>query len=310
MRTKLFTLISLHLLAAQVSAVPGGWYHAEPLMSEGLSAITQINQTKVSPELTCDEGPPGGILNYISKEPKTEKWRSYYKLPKLLNENLYQIKDVCAEAKRMNAAQGVDRKYALVAHKGHLCDTNHRACLSMMKSVSDPCNYFVKDNFQVFHSRTFFKNKSILAGEKVRETYGKVEPAMVVIRLSDCKLVPTAAATKAMKAGMSQEKAVLEDHFRVPPSDGNDSTGSPKFRSADEAVRFEAMKNELVTKLPELASLNTARTHCISQGKRSLPGILDSDKVDYGQFKDISAIAAMRKLLDEQMVETGYNPFP
>jgi hypothetical protein len=280
-------------------------HHIEPLLNESQQAVHQTDNincqaTEVSP------------IRYISSHPRTEPWRKYYKVPKLLNENLYKVKDVCAEAKRMNAQQGVVKKYALIAHKTHLCDAGHRACLSAFKSVSDPCNNFVQDNFQVFHTRTFIGQHRPKAYQAIMDEYGYMGPAMLVIDLESCQLMPTIDGKKALKEGKTPPVAVKEGYYYVPPSlDGaKDDMGVHKFKSENDQVRFSAMREALTSRIPELKPLEVDKKNdCYENNQRTLPGISDLEMVKYGEL-EMKGAMAIRKLLDEQYIdETGINPY-
>lgn len=280
-------------------------HHIEPLLNEAQEAVNETSNvncqaTEVSP------------LRYISNQPRTEEWRSYYKVPKLLNEKLYKVKDVCEEAKRMNASQGVTKKYALIAHKTHLCDIGHRACLSTFKSVSDPCNTFVQENFQVFHSRTFIGQHRPKANQEIMDEYGNMGPSLLVINLETCEMMPTENGKKALATGMTAKVAVKDNYFYTPPSlDGaKDEKGVYKFKSDNDQVRFSAMREALTTNIPELKTLaENKKNDCFENNQRTLPGISDLETVKYGEIEVKGAIA-IRKLLDEQYIdETGINPY-
>jgi hypothetical protein len=297
----------LLLFSTHTLALPwfSDMHHIEPLFNESQDAVKETNNincqaTEVSP------------LRYISPAPRTEAWRSYYKVPKLLHENLYKVKDVCEEAKRMNASQAVTKKYALIAHKTHLCDVGHRACLSTFKSVSDPCNNFVQDNFQVFHTRTFIGQHRPKANQAIMDEYGNMGPSLLVINLENCELMPTENGKKALKSGMAPKVAVKDNYYYTPPSmDGaKDDKDVYKFKSDDDQVRFSAMREALTTNIPELKLLaENKKNDCFENNQRTLAGISDTEVVKYGEIEVKGAIA-IRKLLDEQYIDqTGINPY-
>ncbi len=282
-----------------------GFHHVAPLMSELLP------MSSVDDGLSCEEKAKSSLLTYISERPRNEKWRSYYKVPQLLDENLYQVKDVCEEAKKKNKNEGSEKKYALIAHKTHLCDTNHMACLSTFKSIADPCNYFIHDNFQVFHTRTIIGSHKPKSSKLIMDEYGDMGPSILVIDLSTCSLMPTVNAQKAIAGGMNPQKAVSESYYYTPPSLDNskDQLGVQKFKSSDERLRFEAMKESLTKNIPALKENIKPRMDCFENGVRTLPGISDTDIVEYGEM-EIKGDIAMRKLLDEQYIDqTGINPY-
>jgi hypothetical protein len=294
-------LLSFILLSSS-QAIALEWqsemHHLKPIITDQESAN----------ECLADDIQP---LKYISSEPKTEAWRSYYKIPRLLTSDLYKIEDVCNEAKIMNKAQGVNREYAIVANKNHFCDFGHRGCISTLKSLSDPCNNFIQDNFQVFHARTYIGSFRPSGSKEIAETYGQLGPSLLVIRLKDCQLIPTIKGEAEIKKGMSPQKAVAEDYFFTPPSlEGvKDSKGEYAFKSADESVRFKAMKDSLIKNIPELAKLDSKKMDCFENGKRTLPGIKDLEEIPYGKI-NVKGIAGIRKLMDEQLIEvTGKNPY-
>jgi hypothetical protein len=282
-----------------------GMHHIGPLMQESDEALKQIDEGPICSDPTVTP------VKYISDKPRTEAWRSYYKVPKLLTDDLYKVKDVCAEAKKMNASQGVTKKYALVANKTHLCDGMSRACLSTFKSISDPCNSFVQDNFQVFHTRTFIGQHKPAANKEIMNEYGNMGPSLLVINLETCELVPTEAGKKAVKGGMDPKVAVRDGYFYTPPSldSAKDSKGVLNFKSDDDRVRFDAMKTALITNIPQLKTLDSGKTSCFEGEKRSLPGIGDMQEVQYGEIK-VKGFMAMRKLMDEQYIDkTGIYPY-
>lgn len=279
-------------------------HHIEPLMNESQEALTKPVAA------ICEDEDKVSPITYISDQPKTEKWRQYYKVPKLITDKMYKVKDVCEEAKKMNAAQGVSKKYALVANKTHFCDTGARACLATFKSISDPCNNFVQDNFQVFHTRTFIGSHKPAGNQLILDEYGNMGPSLLVINLETCSLMPTTSAKKAMKEGMTAKVAARDSYFYTPPSlDGKkDAKGEYQFKSEDESIRFQAMKEALTTNIPELKAL-TGKNDCYVNGKRSLPSIGDMEEVPYGEIK-IKGTVGMRKLMDEQYIQlTGKNPY-
>lgn len=302
---KWLTIIFLVSTSAHALDWASQMHHIAPLMNESEEAITD------SKDISCktEEVKP---YQYISPLPKTEPWRAYYKVPKLLTKDLYKVNDVCLEAKRMNAAQGVTKKYALIAQKTHLCDGGHRACLSTFKSVSDPCNNFVQDNFQVFHTRTFIGQYRQPGYEKILEEYGSMGPSLLVIDLETCSLMKTPAASKAIAEGMKPADAVKDSYFYTPPSmDGEkDEAGQYKFKSENDQVRFTAMREALVKNHPSLAPLAEGKKNdCYEEGKRTLPGIGDLETVKYGEL-EMKGAQAIRKLMDEQYIEqTGINPY-
>jgi hypothetical protein len=279
-------------------------HHIEPLMSEAQEAVHDTGD----PTCQASEISP---FRYISPLPKEEPWRKYYKVPTLLTEKLYKMKDVCEEAKRQNEQQGVKKKYALIAHKTHLCDGGHRACLSTFKSISDPCNNFVQDNFQVFHTRTFVGQYRTSGSKQIMEEYGSMGPSLLVIDLETCNLVPTEAAGKAMKEGMSQQVAARDSYFHTPPAleNAKDDQGVHKFKSDNDQVRFTAMREAIVTNMPTLKPLTEGKNDCYENGQRTLPGIKDLEMVKYGEI-EVKGAHAIRKLMDEQYIEqTGINPY-
>jgi hypothetical protein len=304
LRVKLLWLFFLFPSVAWPLPWSTDMHHIEPLMNESMEALNRENG---SPPICND----ATSLKYISPLPKKEPWRSYYKMPKLLTDNFYKVKDVCMEAKKMNAAQGVSKKYALVGHKTHLCDFGHHACLSMLKSLSDPCNHFVQDNFQVFHSRIFIGQHRPAGYREMMNEYGKLGPSLVVIDLESCTIMPTVKGKAALKEGMNT-KAMVRDNFNyTPPSleAAKDAKGVHKFKSESEQIRFGAIRESLTTNVPELKKLEQGRKDCYVNGKRSLPGISDIESVQYGEVK-IKGAAAMRKLMDEQYIDvTGTNPY-
>jgi hypothetical protein len=281
-----------------------GMHHIEPLMEEAKTTLED------GPDLTCSD-PKVPTFKYISDRPKTEAWRKYYKVPKLLTAEMYKVKDVCEEAKKMNAKQGVSKKYAMVANKTHLCDGMSRSCLSTFKSISDPCNSFVQDNFQVFHTRTFIGQHRPAAYKEMLNEYGNMGPSLLVINLETCELVPTEAGKKAIAGGMKPQDAVKDSYFYTPPSldSAKDDKGIHKFKSEDDRVRFSAMREALITNIPELKKLEKPKVDCFVDGKRTLPGISDSEEVQYGDIK-LKGFMGLRKLMDEQYIdETGINPY-
>lgn len=282
-----------------------GMHHIEPLMQESTEALEEAGDAALCADPIV---PP---VKYISDKPKTEVWRSYYKVPKLLTADLYKVKDVCAEAKKMNTSQGVTKKYALVANKTHLCDGMSRACLSTFKSVSDPCNSFVQDNFQVFHSRTFIGQHKPTAYKEIMNEYGNMGPSLLVINLETCELMPTQAGKKAVKSGMTVQNAVRDSYYYTPPSldSAKDEKGVLNFKSDDDRIRFDAMKSALLTNIPELKPLDVGKTNCFEGEKRTLPSISDTEEVQYGEIK-VKGFMGIRKLMDEQYIEkTGINPY-
>jgi len=279
-------------------------HHIEPLLEEVNKAVEE------APEFTCSD-PSVPAFKYISDKPKTEAWRSFYKVPTLLTADMYKVKDVCEEAKKLNAKQDVTKKYAMVANKTHLCDGMSRSCLSTFKTISDPCNSFVQDNFQVFHTRTFIGQHKPAAYKEMLNEYGNMGPSLLVIDLATCELVPTEAGKKAVSGGMSAKDAVKNSYYYTPPSmdSAKDDKGIYKFKSDDDRVRFSAMREALTTNIPELKKLETSKLDCFVNGKRALPGISDSEEVQYGDIK-VKGFMGMRKLMDEQYIEkTGINPY-
>ena len=300
MKLLLFILISAPAWSLPWSSQ---MHHVEPVMNEAEKALEETGAT-------CEEEVQVSPMTYISDRPKTEKWRQYYKIPKLITDQMYKVKDVCEEAKRMNAAQGVTKKYALVANKTHFCDVGARACISTFKSISDPCNSFVQDNFQVFHTRTFIGSHRPAGNKLILDEYGNMGPSLLVINLETCTLMPTTAAKKAIKGGMDVKTAAKDSYFYTPPSlDGKkDAKDEYQFKSDDDSVRFKAMKEALTTNIPELKAL-TGKNDCYVDGKRTLPGIGDLEEVSYGDIK-IKGVFGMRKLMDEQYIQlTGKNPY-
>ena len=298
MRKTLLPLILFFASPAFAMKWESNLHHIEPLLKGGEEA-KECASEDLSP------------LKYISQEPKTEAWRSYYKMPKLLTADLYKPTEVCEEAKRMNAAQGVNREYAIIAHKSHFCDTGARGCISTLKSVSDPCNNFIQDNFQVFHTRTYVGSYRPSGSKEISDTYGQMGPSLLVIRLKDCKLVPTVKGSEAVSKGMSPEQAAAENYYFTPPSldEAKDSKGETAFKSEDDRIRFMAMKESLIENIPELSKFKSGPVDCFENGKRSLPGIEDMKDVPYGKI-NIKGIVGIRKLMDEQLIETtGKTPY-
>ncbi len=300
---KVFLLLMIYSFQAWSLPWSTGMHHIEPLLQESTEAAKSV-------EVTCND-PSIPPFKYISDKPKTEAWRSYYKVPALLTADFYKVKDVCEEAKKMNAAQGVSKKYAMVANKTHLCDGMSKACLSTFKSVADPCNSFVQDNFQVFHSRTFIGQYKQEGYKEIMNEYGNMGPSLLVIDLETCQLMPTETGKKAVKDGMSVASAVRDGYYYTPPSldSAVDAQGVLKFKSLDDRVRFEAMKNALITNIPELKKLDQGKTDCFEGDKRTLPGMTDSEEIPYGDIK-VKGYMGLRKLMDEQFIEkTGIYPY-
>jgi hypothetical protein len=298
MRNLLISFILLSSSQAFALDWESQMHHLEPIITDQES-VNECAADDISP------------IKYISPEPKTEAWRSYYKMPKLLTADLYKVKDVCEEAKNMNKAQGVDREYAIVANKSHFCDLGHRGCISALKSISDPCNNFIQDNFQVFHARTYVGSFRPSGSKEISETYGQMGPSLLVIRLKDCQLMPTTKGEAEIKKGMSPQKAAAENYYYTPPAldDAKDSKGEYAFKSEDESVRFKAMKDSLIKNIPELAKLDGKKMDCFENGKRTLPGINDLEEIPYGKL-NVKGIVGIRKLMDEQLIQvTGKNPY-
>lgn len=298
-------IILFWLISSTVWALPWetNMHHIAPLMEESAEALS------AAPQVSCQEDI--SPTRYISDKPKTEAWRAYYKIPSLLTAEMYKVKDVCEEAKKMNLAQGVTKKYALIANKTHLCDGGARACLSTLKSVSDPCNTFVQDNFQVFHTRTFIGQYRQNKYREIMDEYGNMGPSLLVINLETCKLVPTENGKEALKKGMAEKNAVRDSYYYTPPSqaDAKDAAGVHKFKSDNDSVRFKAMRESLFKNIPELQSLDTGKNDCYVDGKRTLPGIADLEIVQYGDLQ-VKGTMAIKKLMDEQFIEkTNINPY-
>jgi hypothetical protein len=235
-------------------------------------------------------------------------------MPKLLGQdNLVTPQQICEDARKENEKLGQNKKYALIAHKTHLCDAGGKACLSTLKSVSDPCNYFIQDNFQVYHTRTFigpFKTKNY---DQLLNLYGHMGPSLLVIDLSTCNFVPTVNAQKYMqeqKKTLAQATSDGASYTGPHPENARDEKDQPKFKSGREEVRFEAMRESLLTNMPQLQTeMSTKRIHCIDNGTRSLPGLSDDQEITYGSMTT-KGIIGVRKLMDEQYVEQfGFDPF-
>jgi len=297
-------LLSLIFISSNVGAFSwsSGMHHIEPLYQESEVAIQESGSV-----ICSDPVPP---FKYISDKPKTEVWRSYFKVPKLLTADLYKVKDVCEEAKKMNHQQGVNKKYALVANKSHQCDTGAGACLSMFKSISDPCNSFVQDNFQIFHARTTISRHITSGSKEIMREYGEQGPSLLVINLETCQLMPTIEGEKAIARGVSATNAAKDGYFFTPPSleSSKDEKGVYKYKSENDHVRFDAMRDALTTNIPELKAIE-GKTDCFIDGKRTLPGMGDKDDIQYGDIAT-KGLLGIRKLLDEQYIEkTGINPY-
>lgn len=279
-------------------------HHLEPLMNQ----VNDID--KEGFQSTCED-PIKNPNQYISDLPKNEPWRKFYKLPTLLTDKFYKINDVCEEAKKQNQQEGKSKKYALVANKTHLCDAGHRACLSALKSISDPCNTFVQENFQVFHIRTFIGQHKVNGYQEMMNEYGQMGPSMLVINLETCRLEPTINAEKELKKGQNEKKLAKENYYYTPPSleGAKDSKGVYKFKSDNDSIRFEAMRDSLFTTMPQLKNLDKGKNDCFENGKRTLPGISDTELVKYGDI-EIKGAPAIRKLMDEQYIKaTGIHPY-
>jgi hypothetical protein len=110
---------------------------------------------------------------------------------------------------------------------------------------------------------------------------------------------------------MSVASAVRDGYYYTPPAldSAVDAQGVLKFKSLDDRVRFDAMKNALITNIPELKKLDQGKTDCFEGDKRTLPGMTDSEEIPYGDIK-VKGYMGLRKLMDEQFIEkTGIYPY-
>jgi hypothetical protein len=72
-------------------------------------------------------------------------------MPKLLTAEFFKLKEICEDSKKNHQ----EKKIAFLMFKTHMCDRGSKACLYNTRTMVDPCNKFLQDNFSIYHTRMF-----------------------------------------------------------------------------------------------------------------------------------------------------------
>jgi hypothetical protein len=115
-------------------------------------------------------------------------------LPRMLTQDFYLPKDLCADAKANNPG----KRFALVAGKAHVCDKGSKICLKTLRDFADTCNRFLQDNFALYHTRGYrlvrgdpALAKTQVGADEISEKWEKGGgPDLSVIQLDTCKVFP------------------------------------------------------------------------------------------------------------------------
>ena len=133
-----------------------------------------------------DVAPP---ISDENGSPKPDDWKRGIQLPKLLTEGLDTPQAICEDARRENLKAGTNKKFALIAYKSHFCDGAARNCLFTTRTISDPCNKFLRNNFQLYHARTYFHGNATPGTATLQKYFGGAGPVLIVLDLESCELV-------------------------------------------------------------------------------------------------------------------------
>ena len=121
--------------------------------------------------------------------------------PRLLSEQFYKKSDVCADARIKASREKPAKKFALVLAKTHLCDVGTNVCVDSLRTLLDPANVFVRENFVTYHTRflkyDFEHEKQVLKtshfkGEAaIRAEWQKPDsdPEVMVVDLATCRVL-------------------------------------------------------------------------------------------------------------------------
>jgi hypothetical protein len=72
-------------------------------------------------------------------------------LPKLLTADFFKLQQICEDSKKNHP----EKKIAFLMFKTHMCDRASKACLYNTRTMVDPCNKFLQENFSMYHTRMF-----------------------------------------------------------------------------------------------------------------------------------------------------------
>ncbi|MGZ3707336.1 MAG: hypothetical protein ACXWPM_00540 [Bdellovibrionota bacterium] len=111
-------------------------------------------------------------------------------LPPLLNAEFHTRQQLCEDARRNHP----DKKLILLALKNHLCDFEHRACLHVTRTLADPCNHFVRDNFAVYQTRLYRCDEgkpceTQPGTDEIADEWGMSGPDLIVVEPVSCRIL-------------------------------------------------------------------------------------------------------------------------
>jgi hypothetical protein len=217
-------------------------------------------------------------------------WKNGVRLPKLLSEKMYTPEQICADAKATIAAKGEKKKFALVLYTTHFCDGSHRHCMGETRTVSDPCNKFLQNNFELYQVQTWIYAKPVPKGDEMTNLYSGPDgagPAYAVIDLESCKITGKPFLPSSEYDAKSGYRSWLD--------------GSPQKRFQmlkSDLLKLESVRQKLD---PAQRALEGRDLDCSAEERKRYP-VLGTEAIDVGGQKELK-IDLLRSLLNEQYEE-------